>query len=123
MSTFSPTQPGAIPSISDRFAHIVSAIGILHENFHGISEYELANDGMIRLALERLLEIVSVASGHIPANLKDAENTVDWQAIADIGDRLENTRVRIEPQVLWTISQNKLVPLKLCAERYLRESA
>jgi uncharacterized protein with HEPN domain len=76
---------------------------------------------MQRLALERLLEIVSMASSHIPASLKAAENGVDWQAIADIGDRLENTRDRVEADVLWRISQDKLVPLMACAERQLRE--
>jgi uncharacterized protein with HEPN domain len=123
MSILPPIEPGAIPSVSDRLAHIVSAIDTVQENLHGISEEGLTRDGMLRLALERLLEIVSVASAHIPANLKAVENTVDWQAIADIGSRLENTRVRIDAKVLWTISQDKLIPLKSCAERYLRELA
>jgi uncharacterized protein with HEPN domain len=118
-----PTEPGAIPSVSDRFAHIVAAIGTVQENLHGISEEGLADDGVLRLALERLLEIVIVASAHIPANLKAIESTVDWQAIADIGDRLENTRVRIDAKILWMVSQDKLIPLKSCAERYLREPA
>jgi hypothetical protein len=73
------------------------------------------------MALERLFEIISVASDHLPPNLKAAENVVDWQAIDDIGDRLENTRDRIETHVLWTISQDKLIPLKVCAERHLRK--
>jgi uncharacterized protein with HEPN domain len=76
---------------------------------------------MQRLALERLLEIVSMASSHIPASLKAAENGVDWQAIADIGDRLENTPDRVEADVLWTISRDKLMPLKVCAERQVLE--
>ena len=116
-------ESGAIPTVPDRFAHIVLAIDVVQQNLHGISERELAKDGKLRLALERLLEIVSVASAHIPANLKAAENTVDWQAIADIGDRLENTRIRVEPEVLWMFSQDKLGSLKSCAERYLREPA
>jgi uncharacterized protein with HEPN domain len=110
-----------VPSVSDRFAHILSAIGTVKEALHGISEELLAKDRTRRLALERLLEIISMASGHIPANLKAVENDVDWQAIADIGDRLENTPDRIETNVLWTISQDKLVPLRACAERHLRE--
>jgi uncharacterized protein with HEPN domain len=107
--------------VADRFAHILSAIDAVQEELHGITEDALANDRMRRLALERLLEIISVASDHIPANLKAVENGVDWQAIADIGARLENTRDRIETNVLWTISQDKLMPLKIFAERHLRE--
>src|ERR1700722_14563113 len=115
--------PGVLPSIADRFTHIVSAIGNVEETLNGISEEELATDQVRRLALERLLEIVSMASTHVPASLKAAANMVDWQTIADIGDRLENTRVRIEAKVLWTISRDKLIPLKSCAERYLGEPA
>jgi uncharacterized protein with HEPN domain len=121
MSISPQTEPGAVPSVSDRFAHILSAIDTVQENLRGVSEEELASDGMLRLALERLLEIVSVASAQVPAGLKTAEPAVDWRAIADIGDRLENTRVRIESEVLWTISHEKLMPLKSCAVRYLRE--
>jgi uncharacterized protein with HEPN domain len=60
-----------------------------------------------------------MAACHIPATFKAAEKGVDWQAIADIGDRLKNTRDRIETHVLWTMSQDKLVPFKACAERHL----
>jgi uncharacterized protein with HEPN domain len=109
------------PSTGDRFAHILSAIGTVEQELHEISEDMLANDRTRRLALERLFEIISVASYHIPSSLKAAENGVDWQAIADIGDRLENTRDRIETNILWMISQDKLIPLKACAERHLRE--
>jgi uncharacterized protein with HEPN domain len=115
------TELEIVPSVTDRFAHILSAIGTVQKQLHGISEEELASDRMRRLALERLLEIVSMALSHIPASLKAAENGVDWQAITDIGDRLENTRDRIETHVLWTISQDKLMPLKACAEQHLRE--
>jgi uncharacterized protein with HEPN domain len=69
---------------------------------HGISHQELAGDLYKRMALERMLEIVSVASEHIPVNVKAAEGKVGWQAIAAIGQRLENTRDRIEADVLWT---------------------
>jgi len=122
MNISAPTEPEAIPSVADRFAHILSAIGTVQEQLHGISEEALASDRMRRLVLERLLEIISIASGHIPANLRAVENGVDWQTIDDIGDRLENTRDRIETHVLWTISQDKLMPLKVCAERHLRKS-
>jgi uncharacterized protein with HEPN domain len=112
----------ALPTVTDRFAHIVSAIGDIRAALNGISEEELASDRVRRLALKRLLEIIGVASDHIPAGFKAGENSVDWQAIADISARLENTRERIETNVLWTISQRKLMPLKACAEQHIRES-
>jgi uncharacterized protein with HEPN domain len=120
MNPSPPIEPEAIPTLADRFAHILSAIGTVQEQLHGISEEALANDRIRRLVLERLLEIISMASSHIPADLRAVENIVDWQTIDDIGNRFENTRDRIEASVLWTISQDKLTPLKVCAERHAR---
>jgi uncharacterized protein with HEPN domain len=118
MSDSSETAP---PSVTDRFGHIASMIHEVETILSGISRQELIDDWRKRMALERMLEIISVASEHIPANMKAAETNVDWQAIADIGKRLENTRDRLEAEVLWTISHDKLPSLKTCAERHLRE--
>jgi uncharacterized protein with HEPN domain len=117
----SASSETALPSITDRFGHIASMIHEIEAILSGISRQELIDDWRKRMALERMLEIISVASEHIPANMKAAETDVDWQAIADIGERLENTRDRIEADVLWAISHDKLSCLKTCAERHLRE--
>jgi len=106
-------------SVADRFAHILSAIGTVQEQLNGISEEALASDRMRRLVLERLLKIISIASSQIPADIRAVENDVDWQSIDGIGHRLENARDRIETNVLWTISRNKLMPLKLCGDRHV----
>jgi uncharacterized protein with HEPN domain len=116
----SDSSETALPSVTDRFGHIASMIDETEKTLFGISQPELIDDWKRRMALERMLEIISVASDHIPAKLKTAEKDVDWQAIAAIGQRLENTRDRIEADVLWTISHDKLPPLKACAERHLR---
>jgi uncharacterized protein with HEPN domain len=118
----SDSSETAAPSVTDRFAHIASMIHEIERTLLGISEQELIDDRKRRLALERMLEIISVASDHIPASLKAAERDVDWQAIASIGQRLENTRDRIEADVLWTISYDKLPPLRSCATRRIRVS-
>jgi uncharacterized protein with HEPN domain len=116
----SDSSETALPSVTDRFTHIASMIHEIETVLSGISRQELIDDWRRRMALERMLEIISVASDHIPADLKAAERDVDWQAITAIGERLENTRDRIEADVLWTISFDKLPPLKACAERRLR---
>ena len=112
-----------LPSVTERFGHIGSMIHEIEQTLLGISQRELADDRKRRLALERMLEIIGVASDHIPVELKAAEKDVDWQAIAAISARLENTRDRIGADVLWTISHDKLPSLKVFADRYLREHA
>lgn len=117
----SDSSETALPSVTDRFGHIASMIHKIEAVLSGISRQELIDDWRRRMALERMLEIISVASEHIPATMKAVETGVDWQVIADIGKRLENTRDRIEAEVLLTVSHDKLPSLKTCAERHLRE--
>jgi uncharacterized protein with HEPN domain len=112
------TESENLPSTANRFAHIASAICNFQTALHGLSYQEFADDFMRQMAMERWLEIIGITSDHIPADIKAAEATVDWQAIADISNRLENTRDRIEPGILWDMAQEQLIPLKLCAERH-----
>jgi uncharacterized protein with HEPN domain len=79
----------------------------------------LAGDRLLPLALERLLEIISVATDHIPTEIKNADVTVDWKNLAELGGRLENPRERIETDVLWDVTQHKLGPLKAFAKRHI----
>jgi uncharacterized protein with HEPN domain len=115
----SESSETALPSVTERFSHIASKVHEIETVLSGVSQQKLIDDWRRRMALERMLEIISVASERIPASLKTAEGDVDWQAIADIGQRLENTRDRIEAEVLWAISHDTLPPLKACAERHL----
>jgi uncharacterized protein with HEPN domain len=117
----SDSSETTLPSVTERFGHIASMIHKIETVLSGTSRQELAGDEMKRLALERMLEIISIASDHIPASLKAAEKDVDWHTITAIGQRLENTRDRIEADVLWTISHDTIPTLKACAERRLRE--
>jgi uncharacterized protein with HEPN domain len=106
------------PTLSDRFIHILSAANDIDEWLRELSKQQLAHDQTLRLALERALEIIGVATDHIPADLKETEVAADWKALADLSRRLEVASERIEPEVLWDFAQHKLVPLKELARRY-----
>jgi uncharacterized protein with HEPN domain len=108
-----------VPTLSDRYAHIISAIDHIEECLQGLSQQQLARDQLLPLAFERLLEIISVATDHIPTDIKNADVTVDWKNLAELGERLENPCERIEVDVLWDVTQHKLGPLKAFAKRHM----
>jgi uncharacterized protein with HEPN domain len=114
------TESELIPSVRDRFVHILSAVDTVETEFSEISVAELTSNRASCLALERLLEIIGVASDHIPAEIKASETMVDWQCLSDISLRLENVRERVEPRVLMSVVKEKLTPLKDCAERRIQ---
>lgn len=109
-----------VPSVQDRFFHILSAINTVQTEFGDFSAKEITNNKTFCLALERLIEIISVASDHIPDEIKTSEVRVDWQCLADIGARLENASERIEPATLMNIAREKLSFLRACAEQRIR---
>ncbi len=61
MSPWEVTDPDLPPTLSDRFVHILSAVDTIDEWLQGLLQQQLVDDRRLQLALERLLEIISVA--------------------------------------------------------------
>ena len=119
MNTWKVTGSDSLPTLSDRFAHIVSAIDQIEECLQGLSPQQFAQDRVLPLVLERFLEIISVATDHIPADIKRTDATVDWKSLNAIGRRLERTSERVGGETLWDIAQHKLAALKAFATRHV----
>jgi uncharacterized protein with HEPN domain len=78
------------PTLSDRIDHITTAIDNIRHMVAGYTRESFANDLMVRLAVERLLEIISEASRFIPAELKAKEPGINWRGLADLGNWLRH---------------------------------
>jgi uncharacterized protein with HEPN domain len=76
---------------------------------------------MLRLALERLLEIVCEASRHVPADIRATEMAIDWQRMTDLGNLLRHAYHRVDVGRLMTIAKADLPPLKAFVERVIRD--
>ena len=72
---------------------------------------------MLRLAVERLLEIISEASRHIPVDMKAKEPNIHWRRLADLGNWLRHAYHRTDPGILWDMIENDLEPLKIFVRR------
>ena len=60
------------PSLGDRLHHILIAIENIRTLLRGRSRADFEHDLMLRMAVERLFEIISEASRYIPDSLKAA---------------------------------------------------
>lgn len=100
------------PSLADRLNDMLVSIQEIETLLDGVTKERLASDRFRRLALERLLEILSEASRHIPEDLR---NTIDmpWRAVADLGNLLRHAYHRVDPDILWYIAKDDLPPLKV----------
>ena len=109
------------PTLADRVRHILEAILHIERALAGIGYEQFAGDLFLRLAIERLLEIISEASRKIPAEVKAAEPDIAWQKMADLGNRLHHAYHQIEPEILWRIAREELAPLKRFVDRIVRD--
>lgn len=77
---------------------------------------------MLRLAVERLFEIISEASRFIPEDLKAKSANIPWRRIADLGNWLRHAYHRIDADILWNIAENDLAQLKRFVEQICNQN-
>jgi uncharacterized protein with HEPN domain len=110
------------PTISDRIGHIGTAIANIQHILAGQTRDSFASDLVMRLAVERLLEVISEASRFIPSGLKAREPGINWRGLADLGNWLRHAYHRTDADLLWTMAEDDLEPLKKFVERIAKES-
>jgi uncharacterized protein with HEPN domain len=78
------------------------------------------NDVPTRAAYERLLEIISEASRHLPEDWKaELGPSINWRGLVDIGNRLRHGYDSLDITTLWEIYEYELGPLQLALERMI----
>ena len=110
------------PTLADRLAHILAAIDTIQAALAGKTPDDVAQNLMLRLAIERSFEIICEASRRVPEAVKAQHPDIDWQGMVDFGNRLRHAYHHIDPDILWQIAERDLPPLKAFAERIMRES-
>ena len=93
------------PTISERIEHIDTAIDNIREALAGQTKASFTDNMMLRLAVERLLEIISEASRYIPPEVraKESQERVRificgrWRRLADLGNWLRHAYHRTDP--------------------------
>lgn len=110
------------PSLGDRLTHILQAIDDIDRLLQSRSRAEFASDIVLRLAIERLFEIISEASRFIPEDLKAKNADIPWRRIADLGNWLRHAYHRVDADILWNIAENDLGPLKRFVEQICNQN-
>jgi uncharacterized protein with HEPN domain len=105
------------PTAGERIAHIDTAIDDIRGALAGQTKASFTDNMMLRLAVERLLEIISEASRHIPVDMKAKEPNINWRRLADLGNWLRHAYHRTDPGILWDMIENDLEPLKIFVGR------
>jgi uncharacterized protein with HEPN domain len=78
------------PTAQDRLLDILESISSLEKMIQGKSLEQFASDTTVRLATERLLEIVCEASRRLPEEIKKSAPGINWQKMVDFGNVLRH---------------------------------
>lgn len=108
------------PTLADRIRHILEAIANVEHVLAGKTAQDFAGDYLLRLLVERLLEIICEASRRIPEDVKASEPGIPWQDMIDFGNRLRHAYHSVDSAIVWRIATEDLPPLKAFVESILR---
>jgi uncharacterized protein with HEPN domain len=105
------------PTAQDRLLDILESISSIERMIQGKNLDQFASDMMLRLATERLLEIVCEAARRLLEEIKENEPAIDWQKMIDFGNVLRHAYHSIRVDIVWDIVQSELPVLKSSAAR------
>jgi uncharacterized protein with HEPN domain len=105
------------PTVEDRLLDILEAIADVEEMVRGKSLEQFTADQLLRLATERLLEIVCEASRNLPDSVKKDAPDINWRKMIDFGNRLRHAYRETDVVVVWEIIQTHVPPLRSFVQR------
>jgi uncharacterized protein with HEPN domain len=102
--------------VAARLDDMLAAIADARRFVEGHTPESFAADAMVRRAVERMVEIISEASRHLPPEMKARHPEVPWRAVAGIGNILRHTYERVEDREIWLVVTRDLDPLQAAIE-------
>jgi uncharacterized protein with HEPN domain len=114
----------ALPrELRPRLQDILDNIGIVTNAVADREFSSFIGDPILRLAIERAIEIVSEAVRHIPQEERDKHPQIPWRNIVAIGNKLRHEYQRIDPDIIWDIAQKHFGELRPAIEAMIAELA
>jgi uncharacterized protein with HEPN domain len=104
------------PSAEDRLNDIRYTISELEVFLNGTDLQQFSVNRGLRLITERLLEIICEAARHLPEHIKTEATDIDWRKMSDFANRLRHAYQSTETEIVWTILQHHIPPLKAFVE-------
>ncbi len=109
------------PPVDPRLLDILEIIAVVCEAVAGGDYASFRSNRVLRMAVERAIEIVSEAVRHIPDHDRSKHPDVPWRNITAIGNKLRHEYQRIDPDIVWEIATVHLPALRPVVEAILRD--
>jgi uncharacterized protein with HEPN domain len=109
-------------SVRPRLQDILDHIAIVRAATAGQDLVSFVADPVLRLAVERAIEIISEAVRHVPQEDRDRYADIPWRNIVAIGNKLRHEYHRVDPDIIWEIAEQHLHALQEVVRTMLEEA-
>ncbi len=99
-------------SVAPVLAEMLEAIEGIETHTAGKSLSDFEGNWLLKLAVQRALEIASEAARHIPDELLAVAPNIQWKQIRGIGNILRHEYHKIAYEVIWAVVTDHVGPLK-----------
>ena len=109
------------PSDKERLEHIIEAIDRIFRFQENLTLEEFSTNEMAQFAIIKNFEIIGEAAYHLPKELKESNNTIEWRKVIAFRHILVHDYYKVNTEIVWNAIENKLMDMKIEIERMLEE--
>lgn len=106
----------------NRLEHILNAIDIILEKSKGLTYDGLTSDKILFGGIVYYTMVIGEAAYCLSKPFKNKYNETDWIQITKMRHNLVHGYYQVDPDVVWSVIQEDLVPLREQVTRYLVET-
>lgn len=105
-----------------RLEHILEAIERVFEFTNGITRDDFKKDSILYFAVVKNIEIIGEAAYMLSLEFKESHPGTDWKVIIAMRHFLVHGYYHVDPDEVWNVIAQDLLPLKQQIIGYLTES-
>ncbi len=100
---------------------MLAAIAKVERYIAGLTYEAFAAEDMILDAVVRNLEIIGEAARHLPQELRERYDDVDWRRVEGLRNIVIHAYFDVDPEIIWVIATRHLRELKGVLAMMLRD--
>ena len=105
-----------------RLEHILAAIDIILEKSNGLTYEGFVADKIVFGGIVYYTMVIGEAAYHLSKAFKEKYNETDWVQITRMRHNLVHGYYQVDPDVVWFVLQDDLLPLREQVTRYIVET-